>query len=187
MKSDVFILATTLLIMALFLISCKDQVEIECDEYPERCEFYDGTDGSDGSDGVDGQSAEAIIVELSVDRSLSWSDDNKIEVNFDGYIQIPESFSVPELTQNENGGWLDFIVGDTTLCFQGNVGKKTYSFKYKKQAGYSDGCDQNNEKDDTYTNFYLPVFEGDTFQIVPRAPRFNGIVVDFEFSAVGVK
>lgn len=176
------------LILLLGLSACKDQVEIECDDHPERCEFYDGSDGQDGAAGAAGDSVEALTVELTVDRSLTpWADNNSLTIDFDGYIQLPESFTVPELTQNENGGWLDFIVGDVTLCYQGRVGQKRYEFKYKKTDGYTDGCDQNNEKDDTYTNFYVMVEDGDTFQIIPRAPRFNGITVDFEFSAVGLK
>lgn len=154
-----------------------------------------GPTGPKGDAGPSGTTPEPVTLTVSVDRSLTpWSDNNFSEIAATGFVELKNSFSVPELAQNENGGWIDFIVYDSQnnavshFCYQGQIGSKSYNFSYKKVDNAVQGCDSNSEKDTGIVSMVVGLEKGGKFQIIPRAPRFNGIPVQkFNFFYLGVK
>lgn len=147
-----------------------------------------GLNGVNGGDGKDGDSAVAEIVTIEdVDRSATpWASNNKITIDKDGFIILPDSFTIDSITNTENGGWFDFIVGDVVFCYQGKVGKRQYDFKYKKSAGATTGCDTNSDKDTGLVILYALIESGEDLQVIPRAPRYDA-VEDFSFAFVGAE
>jgi hypothetical protein len=143
-----------------------------------------GVSGESGSDGLSSVTGEIVI---SVDRaSTPWSDNNKTELEVDAVFQLPESFTINGITNTENGGWFDIILGDQTFCYQGKIGTKKYEFKYKKMINHSQGCDQNNEKDTGVISLIILVEANSIIQVIPRAPRYD-VVEEFLFPYIGVE
>lgn len=159
-----------LFFIALLAVACGSDVK------------YIGVPGPKGDQGSSGQSGKNVVAShvtvKDIDRSLAWDSFN-VELSSNGIMMLPGNFKLEALTNTENGGWIDFYIGDQTYCYQGVVGKKEYNFKYKKTAGHVDGCDANNEKETNAVSLTVEFSSGDEFGLVPRAPRLNGIVFDY--------
>jgi hypothetical protein len=155
----------------------------------------DGTNGINGTNGVDGKDGKNVVLAsltIVVDRGITWSD-NRIDITHTGVLTIPSVIDVLLLTNNENGGWVDFIIekSDSTerhhYCYQGVNGQKRYAFSYKKISGSTQGCDQNNEKETAAVSTTMDVQAGDDLVIIPRAPRLAGIKPTFTFHYLGIE
>lgn len=137
-----------------------------------------GDAGADGLNGNDGASMNALMVSLTVDRALTpWEDHNKVTLTESGILVLPLTITVEAMTGSlSGGGWIDVKVGDITHCYQRNSGTKVMQYRYTKVTGHTLGCDSNSEKDLSvaYTGFQA-VTLGQTFQIIPREPKFAGI------------
>lgn len=143
-----------------------------------------GETGVAGENGSDGKSSKETVVTLVVDRTLvPWDFNNKITLDRDGVMLLPQTFLVNALPQVETTGWLDFKVGDQIYCYQGINNTKTYSFKYKKIAGVTSACDLNNDIDVDAVSNFANFQANDVFQIIPRSTRFVG-VISFKIPAI---
>lgn len=126
------------------------------------------------------------IYSLVVDRSATpWADNNKLEADVDGVLYLPDSFSIPSMSNTDNGGWFDFVVGSEVYCYQGKFGTRTFEFSYKKYDGATNGCDSNSEKTTEVFSMYVAFESGDIIQVIPRAPRYD-VSEEFTFPYIGI-
>lgn len=131
-------------------------------------------------------------IQIEVDRTLENWLDNKAVVEHSGVLSLPMSFEILSLTQNENGGWIDIMLLDAqqtmkaVYCYQGQVGKKQYIFKFEKTIGSTSGCDVQRDQRKDPSMFSLAMETGDVLIIVPRAPRLAELKVLFKFSYLGI-
>jgi len=157
-------------LLLLILISCSD-----------------GRNGFNGARGLPGQNVELDSIILSVDRAQTpWADNNKTQAPYDLIVYLPSSFEFTNLTSTENGGWIDIIVGNKVYCYQGKFGTRVYEYKYLKSEGATSGCDQNNDKFKGSVSFVEKLKKNDLMQIIPRAPRLNGVYNELSLTTLGV-
>lgn len=137
-----------------------------------------GPQGPQGPAGQDGASMNALMVSLTVDRALTpWEDHNKVTLTESGILVLPLTITIEAMTGSlSGGGWIDVKVGNVTHCYQRNSGTKVMQYRYTKVTGHTLGCDSNSEKDLSvaFTGFQS-VTIGQTFQVIPREPKFAGI------------
>lgn len=183
LRSYAFIFASyvvLLMTLALAMVSCGGK-DVPGPAGPT------GSRGAQGPAGSDGSSAISDIYRITVDRAATpWSDNNRIIADVDGVLQLPRQFEIPAISNNENGGWFDFVIGDVVYCYQGRVGTKRYEFSYVKTSGATTGCDTNSDKSTDMVSFFASFKSGDVIQVIPRAPRYD-VVEEFEFPYVGVE
>ena len=147
-----------------------------------------GDAGITGAAGKSGASAKFSSIVLPLDRAATpWDDNNKTEVNYDQMVYLPSSFEFSNLTNTENGGWIDVKIGSETFCYQGKISTRIYDFKYKKIDGHVNGCDSNNEKFTGKTSFQVLAKKDSIVQAIPRAPRLNGVYNELELVTLGVE
>jgi hypothetical protein len=139
-----------------------------------------------GDEGKNVSGPNSGVYTITVDRSATpWSSNNRLEADRDGVVYLPDSFDIPSMTNTDNGGWFDIIVGEEVYCYQGNFGTRTFEFSYKKAEGATTGCDTNSDKTTEAFGMHAAFESGDTVQVIPRAPRYD-VIEDFNFPFVGI-
>lgn len=162
------------LLFLLLMISCGEHIEISQPNLVDE-------------QGVDGTSAAFSELIISVDRSATpWQDNNLKEASGDMLVYLPSSFEFTNLTSTENGGWIDIVLDKQRFCYQGKFGTRIYEYKYKKVESHTEGCDKNNEKFIGSVQLQGFVKNKKIIQIIPRAPRLDGVYNELTLITLGV-
>jgi hypothetical protein len=145
-----------------------------------------GVQGLKGDVGETGKNIKIHTLNLPVDRQLMpWLTNNFISSPIHGYVDLPFMFTINQIGGNlAGGGWLDFNIGSTTLCYQRISGTKRFELSYKKIQGSTSGCDEVNDVDNIVSP-KVGVEILDVIQIIPREPKLNHIVVNFPIIVIG--
>jgi hypothetical protein len=126
-----------------------------------------------------------VSIDVLLDRAVAWKSDPCIDANCvimkgKGWVVLDMEYTIPEIRELRNTGWLDIVVGDQVVCYQGiaptNNGALARRFQFKKfklKGSYA-ACDTTLDDGVTVFSNILP-YENNTIYAIPRSPALVGI------------